>query len=128
MRLDSGLSCVSSCRALLIVPTTIGAAAAREPVISTLARVGPGLCPKCTSRAACANARDFLNRAFRTRAEAACDVTVARSSADAPAVSVSVAIIFGLWAGEAAAAAWCAGKVPPIPAGAWAIRSRVSDA
>ena len=48
------------------------------------------------------------------------------SSAEARAVSVSVAIIFGLWAGEAATDAWRAGNVPPTPAGAGRIRSRVS--
>ena len=43
MCLDSGLSCVRSRLELLIVPNTVGAVAAREPVKSALARVGPGL-------------------------------------------------------------------------------------
>jgi hypothetical protein len=62
--------------------------------------------------------RDFLIRAFHTRAEAASDVIMARSSAETRRVSVSVAIIFEVWAGEAATDTWCAGKVAPKPAGA----------
>ena len=56
-------------------------------------------------------------RAFQARAEASSNVTVARSSAEARAVSVSAAIIFELWADEAATDTWCAGKVTPSPAG-----------